>query len=120
MIKKLLEEFDDIFLDPDRLPPFRSDHNHKIPLILGANLVNKRLYRYAKSYIQDYLKIVVIQNNNSPYGSLIVLVGKTDGTWKLCVEYRDLHKYTVNKFHIPLVDDLLDKLQGSSTYKKYI
>ncbi|KAM3362576.1 cysteine-rich receptor-like protein kinase 44 [Capsicum galapagoense] len=52
--------------------------------------------------------------NESMYLVTIVLVGKKDGTWRLCVDYRDLNKQTVkNKFPIPVVEDLFDKLGGS-------
>lgn len=46
-IKQLLTEFADIFLEPTKLPPFRENHNHQIPLLEGANPVNQRPYRYA-------------------------------------------------------------------------
>ena len=92
----------------------------------GANPINKRPYRYAKQQkdiidglIQDYLKSGIIQKSDSPYASPMVLVGKKDGAWRFCVEYRDLNKATVkNKFPIPLVEDLLDELYGSTIFSK--
>ena len=88
--------------------------------------MNKRPYRYSKKQkdiidelVQDYLKSGVTQNNSSPYSSPVVLVGKKDGSWRLCIDYRDLNKSTVkNRFHIPLVDDLLDELHGSTVFSK--
>lgn len=48
-----------------------------------------------------------------------MLVGKRDGIWRLCVDYRDLNKFTVkNKFSIPIVEDLLDELGGSKVLSK--
>lgn len=46
-IEKLTEQFADIFEEPQSLPPFRKDHNHKIILKEGSNSVNQRPYRYA-------------------------------------------------------------------------
>nr|KYP59096.1 Transposon Ty3-I Gag-Pol polyprotein [Cajanus cajan]KYP59102.1 Transposon Ty3-I Gag-Pol polyprotein [Cajanus cajan] len=82
----------------------------------GSNLVNKGPYRYAKQQkdeidrlVKESLKSGIIQPSNSPY-----LVGKKNGSWRMCVDYRELNKNTVNdQFPIPLVDDLLDELYGS-------
>ena len=115
-----------VFAVPTTLRPRRPDHDHTNPLVQGTNLVNKRPYRYSKQQkdiidelVQDYLKSGVIQNSSSPYSSPVVLVGKKDGSWRLCIDYRDLNKSTVkNRFPIPLVDDLLDELHGSTVFSK--
>ena len=63
------------------------------------------------------MKSGIIQNSDSPYPSPVVLVGKKDGAWRLCVDYRDLNKVIVNnKFRIPLVEYLLDELYGSTIF----
>lgn len=46
-ITELLQTYADIFEEPKLLPPFRENHNHKIPLLEGSNPVNQRPYRYA-------------------------------------------------------------------------
>jgi len=111
-IEKLLLDFEDVFQEPTTLPPKRAVHDHKIPLVQGTNPVNKRPYRYAKQQkdiidgiIQEYLKSGIIQNSSSSYSSPVVLVGKKDGGWRLCIDYRELNKGTIkNRFPIPLVD----------------
>lgn len=45
-LQKLKTEFQDIFEEPVGLPPLRWVFDHKIPLMLGAALVNIRPYRY--------------------------------------------------------------------------
>ena len=65
------------------------------------------------------LERVVIQPSSSPFASPAVLVGKKDGTWKLCVDYRELNKFTdKDKFPIPIIEELLHELAGSAIYSK--
>jgi len=66
IIEDLLASFLDIFQELAGLPPRREGHDHKIPLLQGANPVNKRPYRYAKQQkdiidglIQEFLKSAV-------------------------------------------------------------
>eukprot|EP00253_Pinus_taeda_P021334 PITA_21334 len=42
-----------------------------------------------------------------------------DGTWRLCIDYRVLNKIIVqNRYPIPRIDDLLDKLKGAKYFSK--
>nr|GEX94813.1 putative reverse transcriptase domain, ribonuclease H-like domain, retroviral aspartyl protease [Tanacetum cinerariifolium] len=42
-----------------------------------------------------------------------------DGSFRMCIDYRELNKLTVkNRYPLPRIDDLLDQLQGSSVYSK--
>ncbi|GJU69410.1 putative reverse transcriptase domain-containing protein [Tanacetum coccineum] len=42
-----------------------------------------------------------------------------DGSFCMCIDYRELNKLTVkNRYPLPRIDDLFDQIQGSSVYSK--
>nr|GEY31269.1 hypothetical protein [Tanacetum cinerariifolium] len=52
-------------------------------------------------------------------GAPVLVVKKKDESFRMCINYRELNKLTVkNCYPLPRIDDLFDKLQGSSVYSK--
>ncbi|GJY42441.1 putative reverse transcriptase domain-containing protein [Tanacetum coccineum] len=56
---------------------------------------------------------------SSPWGASVLFVKKKDGSFRMCIDYRELNKLTVkNRYPLPRIDDLFDQLHGSSVYSK--
>ncbi|GJZ06304.1 putative reverse transcriptase domain-containing protein [Tanacetum coccineum] len=60
-----------------------------------------------------------IRPNSSPWGAPVLFVKKKDGSFWMCIDYRELNKLTVKiRYSLPRIEDLFDQLQGSSVYSK--
>ena len=126
-IIKLLNKFENCFADslPNSLPPPRPE-DHTIDLIPGSSPPNQPPYRVSLVQQEEILKQVnellekgLIRPSTSPYCSPVLLVQKKDDTFRMCIDYRSLSKITVkNRFPIPRIDDILDKLQGASVFSQ--
>ena len=122
-IASLQHDYADIFEAPTGLPPDRGIE-HVIPLVPGAEAVPQRMYRLApaeltevKSQVTDLLGRGLIEPSTSAYGSPILFVKKKTGELRMVVDYRALNKLTVkNRFPLPRVDDLFDKLHGAQYF----
>ncbi|KAI3711897.1 hypothetical protein L1987_70446 [Smallanthus sonchifolius] len=69
--------------------------------------------------LQDLLDKGFIRPSSSPWGAPVLFVKKKDGTFRMCIDYRELNKVTIkNRYPLPRIDDLFDQLQGSSFYSK--
>ncbi|GJZ27715.1 putative reverse transcriptase domain-containing protein [Tanacetum coccineum] len=57
--------------------------------------------------------------SSSPWGAPVLFVKKKDGSFRMCIDYRELNKLTVkNRYPLPRIDDLFDQLQGSSIFQR--
>lgn len=58
----------------------------------------------SKKIVKDLLQLRLIQSSQSPFSSLVLLVRKPDGSWRLCVDYRALNQVIIkDKYPIRLL-----------------
>nr|GEY25609.1 putative reverse transcriptase domain-containing protein [Tanacetum cinerariifolium] len=100
----IVQDFSEVF--PEDLPGLLLTRQveFQIDLIPGVAPVARVAYRLASS---------------SPWGAPVLFVKKKDGSFRMCIDYRELNKLTVkNRYPLLRIDDLFDQLQGSSIYSK--
>ncbi|MCO5554914.1 hypothetical protein L7F22_008452 [Adiantum nelumboides] len=127
-LSKFLNKFQDVFIDdiPRELPPKRGDDDHAIELILGSSPPNKPPYRVSQAQQEEIMRQInelvekgMVRPSSSPFCSPVLLVHNKDGTYRMCVNYRALNRITIkNRFFVPQIEDLFDKLQGSTYFSR--
>jgi hypothetical protein len=124
-VQLVLQQHASVFREPQGLPPLRG-HEHQILLKEGTQPICQRPYRYPfyqktkiENIVEELLESGSIRPSQSPFSSPVLLVRKADGSWRMCIDYRGLNKETVkDKFPIPVVDELLDELNGAWVFFK--
>ncbi|GJX30220.1 putative reverse transcriptase domain-containing protein [Tanacetum coccineum] len=122
----IVQDFLEVFPeDLPGLPPTRPVE-FQIDLIPGAVPIARAPYRLAPSKIKELSEQLqelfdkgFIRPSSSPWGAPVLFVKKKDGSFRMCIDYRELNKLTVkNRYPLPRIDDLFDQLQGSNIYSK--
>ncbi|GJU03478.1 putative reverse transcriptase domain-containing protein [Tanacetum coccineum] len=97
------------------LPPMRQV-KFQIDLVRGAAPVARAPYRLAPSELQELSTQLqelsdkgFIRPSSSPWGAPVLFVKKKDGSFRMCIDYRELNKLTVkNRYPLSRIDDLFD------------
>jgi len=125
-LEELLSQFEDIFSDkavPD-LPRSRGSDDHTIPTIPDARPIARNPYRLSpeerevlKQRLKELIEAGHIRASSSAWGSPVLFVRKKDGSLRMCIDYRQLNKYTVrNNYPLPRIEEMFDALQGAKFF----
>ena len=124
-VKALMDDFPKVFEEAEGVekdPPVR----HPIRLEDGAKPSHVKPYRFTETQRNEMREQVIqllqkgwIRPSSSPWGAPVLLVPKKDGTWRFCVDFRNLNAVTVrDSFPLPRIDDLLHKVGQAKVFSK--
>ena len=119
-------EYVDVFLDELPGLPSHRDVGFGIELHPGISPISMTLHRMAPVELQELrvqLKELLdkrfIRPSTSPWGAPVLFMKKRGKTLRLCIGYRQLNGVTIkNRYPLPRIDDLFDKLRGARVYFK--
>ena len=121
-VKRLVREFEDRFTPR---PGMTDIVQHQVKLTSNTP-VHCKPYRlpYAtrqelKKDIREMLDLGIIRESKSPYASPVVIVKKSDGSNRVCVDYRKLNKLTVfDPEPMPTAEELFQKTGNDKFFSK--
>ncbi|PIK47135.1 hypothetical protein BSL78_15986 [Apostichopus japonicus] len=121
--KCLLMKNQDVFASTDYDLGVTNTIRHTIPTVDDEPV--KQTYRRippcqfeeVQEHVRKLLAKGVIKPSTSPYASPVVLVRKTDGTLRLCVDYRKLNgKTRKDAYPLPRIQESLDALTNAKWF----
>ncbi|WMV25496.1 hypothetical protein MTR67_018881 [Solanum verrucosum] len=110
----------DVILDLPGMPPridFCIDLESWTHLIsISPNRMAPTKLRELKVQLREFLGKGFIRSSVSPWGASVLFV-KNDGSFRMCIDYRQLNRVTIkNNYPISRIDDLFDHLQGACVF----
>jgi hypothetical protein len=98
----VVREFVDVF--PEELPGLSPERELEFTIDLkpGTEPIARMPYRMStpelqelKMQLKELLDLGLIRPSVSPWGAPIIFIRKKDGSWRLCIDYRQLNKETI-------------------------
>ena len=122
-LKQLIHEYRHLFLDI----PTRTDKIYHDVIVEDSKPIKQHPYRMnplKQKYLRDEVKYLLendfIEPSQSNYSSPCILVPKSNGTYRMCTDYRKVNSVTkTDSFPIPRIDDCIDKVGNSKYVTKF-
>lgn len=118
----LIKSFQTMFSNEEFPTNLVTDVQHRIvttgpPVKSNPYPTSETQKRVIEEWIKKLMKVNSISKSCSPWASPIIFVKKSDGSLRLCVDYRRLNEVTEkDSYPLPRDDDLFAKLQGCSYF----
>jgi transposase InsO family protein len=126
-VDKYLKEYAPVFAKTefDHLPP-RRPWDHAIELKPDAKPISSKIYPLSRSeqdeldvFLDEHLSSGRIRPSKSPIASPFFFIKKKDGSLRPVQDYRRLNDMTIkNRYPLPLVSELMDKLKNAKYFTK--
>jgi hypothetical protein len=114
----VVSKFADVF--PEELPgvPPKRELEFTIDLKLVTEPIARTPYQmstaklqYLNMQLKELLDLRLIRPSVSPWDALVIFVRKKDRSWRLCINYHQLNKATIqNQYPLLRIDDLFDQM----------
>jgi hypothetical protein len=122
----MVKEFADVFLEELPGMPPKRELEFTIDLKPGTEPIARTPYwmstpelQELKMQLKELLDLGLIRPSVSPWGAPVIFIRKKDGSWRLCIDYRQLNKATIkNHYPLPRIDDLFDQMKGVTVFSK--
>ena len=89
------------------------------PIAVHPRRISHANRQIIQTEVQKLLDNHIIEPSNSPWSSPVVIIKKSDGSPRFCVDYRRLNSITQKDIYpLPRVDDIIDRLGGSHIFSK--
>ena len=123
-IKEMMVAFSDIFAtspkDIGRTTLIVHDiyTGRATPVHQRARRQSPEEHEAMKKNVENLRDVGIIEPSTSEWASNVRMVKKKDGTWRMCVDYRDLNNKTKvrDPYLLPRIDAMLDSLSGTKLF----
>ena len=89
------------------------------PILITPYLMAPAELKELKDKLKDLLDKCFRRPSISPWGAPVLFIKKKGGSLRMCINYRLLHKVTINnKYPLRMIDELFDQLQRASCFSK--
>jgi hypothetical protein len=122
----VVKEFAAVF--PEEFPGMSPERELEFTIDLksGTEPIARTPYRMSnlklqelKMQLKELLDLGLIRPSVSPWGAPVIFIRKKDGSWRLCIDYRQLNQATIkNQYPLPRIDDLFDQMKGAMVFSK--
>ena len=123
-IRDLVNEYEDIFAknpgDIGRTNLIVHDiyTGRAAPVHQRARRFSPEEHEAMKKTVENLYAVGIVEPSRSEWASNVRMVKKKDGSWRMCVDYRDLNEKTKIKdpYPLPRIDAMLDNLAGAKMF----